>query len=83
MFRWPEGSFTPIVADRSDLFLVGYDDLLELVPRRAAQTTLTLAAPALSPSATRRANAAAAHKRAHPAVTAPAAEVRRRSGRKR
>jgi outer membrane protein assembly factor BamB len=36
MFSWPEGSFTPIVADRNDLFVVGYDDLVQLVPGRGA-----------------------------------------------
>ncbi len=76
MFSWPEGSFTPIVADRSELFLVGYDDLLELIPRRAAQGSLKPAAPALTPTATRRAAAVTAQKRADPAVNAPVRKVR-------
>jgi outer membrane protein assembly factor BamB len=44
VFYWPEGSFTPIVADRTDLFLVGYDDLVQLIPRRAAPAAAPVSA---------------------------------------
>jgi outer membrane protein assembly factor BamB len=39
LFSFPDGAFTPVVADRSAIFLDGYDVIYELLPagRRSAR----------------------------------------------
>lgn len=39
VFTFPEGSFNPIVADPTALYLTGYSDLHQLLPRHGASTT--------------------------------------------
>jgi outer membrane protein assembly factor BamB len=34
-FGWPDGAFNPVVADRRAIYLAGYGNLYELLPRRA------------------------------------------------
>lgn len=35
VFFWPDGAFNPVVADRRAIYLAGYGNLYELLPRRA------------------------------------------------
>lgn len=34
VFRWPDGAFNPVVADRRAIYLAGYGNLYELLPKR-------------------------------------------------
>lgn len=34
VFRFPEGAFNPVVADRRAIYLTGYTNLFEMIPRR-------------------------------------------------
>jgi hypothetical protein len=36
VFSFPSGSFNPVIADPTALYLTGYADLFQLVPRRRA-----------------------------------------------
>jgi outer membrane protein assembly factor BamB len=35
VFFWPDGAFNPVIADRRAIYLAGYGNLYELLPRRA------------------------------------------------
>jgi outer membrane protein assembly factor BamB len=35
VFSWPDGAFNPVVADRRAIYLAGYGNLYELLPKRA------------------------------------------------
>jgi outer membrane protein assembly factor BamB len=35
VFGWPDGAFNPVVADRRGIYLAGYGNLYELLPKRA------------------------------------------------
>jgi outer membrane protein assembly factor BamB len=35
VFGWPDGAFNPVVADRRAIYLAGYGNLYELLPKRA------------------------------------------------
>jgi outer membrane protein assembly factor BamB len=35
LFGWPDGAFNPVVADRRAMYLAGYGNLYELLPKRA------------------------------------------------
>jgi outer membrane protein assembly factor BamB len=35
VFGWPDGAFNPVIADRRALYLAGYGNLYELLPKRA------------------------------------------------
>lgn len=35
VFGWPDGAFNPVIADRRAIYLVGYGNLYELLPKRA------------------------------------------------
>lgn len=37
VFKFPEGSYTPIVADRRAVYLVGYNNIFEMLPKRRPQ----------------------------------------------
>ncbi|HWC85029.1 MAG TPA: PQQ-binding-like beta-propeller repeat protein [Solirubrobacteraceae bacterium] len=38
VFSFPEGSFNPVIADPTAIYLTGYSDLHQLLPRRGAST---------------------------------------------
>jgi len=38
VFGWPDGAFNPVVADRRAIYLAGYGNLYELLPKRATPT---------------------------------------------
>jgi outer membrane protein assembly factor BamB len=73
-FRWPDGAFNPVIADRRAIYLAGYGNLYELLPRRATPKWGRAQAAALR--AVREDNAAqvSAHAAAH---TARARSARR------
>jgi outer membrane protein assembly factor BamB len=35
VFSWPDGAFNPVIADRRAIYLAGYGNLYELLPKRA------------------------------------------------
>jgi len=74
VFGWPDGAFNPVVADRRAIYLAGYGNLYELLPKRATPAWKKADAAALR--AVREDNAAQAA-RAH-AARARAAKRRRR-----
>ncbi|MDO8210416.1 PQQ-like beta-propeller repeat protein [Conexibacter sp. CPCC 206217] len=83
VFKFPEGSYTPVVADRRAVYLVGYNNIFELLPTRrprawrAAQAALVEAVRIARVEARR----AAARDAATPAVRR-AARTARRAGRR-
>lgn len=56
VFGWPDGAFNPVVADRRAIYLAGYGNLYELLPKRAtpawrkAQGAAVLAARVTQPA---------------------------------
>jgi outer membrane protein assembly factor BamB len=45
VFLWPEGSYNPVIADASTIYLTGYGDVLQMLPKRKAPAP----APATQP----------------------------------
>jgi outer membrane protein assembly factor BamB len=37
VFSWPDGAFNPVIADRRAIYLAGYGNLYELLPKRATR----------------------------------------------
>jgi outer membrane protein assembly factor BamB len=79
IFRFPEGSYTPVVADRRAVYLVGYNNIFELLPTRRPREWRRAQAAAVEAVrvATLDARAAARRKAAREAVERRAARVSR------
>jgi outer membrane protein assembly factor BamB len=52
VFSFPDGAFNPVIADRTAIYLIGYSNMFELLPRAAAKGATAAAAPAAPKSAT-------------------------------
>lgn len=63
VFSFPDGAFNPVIADDSDVYLVGYSKLYQLIPKNAPTSSTPAPKPRRSAAKPRRSAAKSAKKR--------------------